>query len=159
MAQKRKILKRLADAAEVAAEAERLRIEQESAEDGPPSPGDVDFHITAVALGLHHAPVIEGWIHAAIIALGDYEGPDAPELFLQDVAARAPRYGVATTAKNLLAIRAGRYSRSCMGAPLAAYAMHCEAIGLPACPANPQVAPQPEARDLLESWIAGAMGA
>jgi hypothetical protein len=146
VAQKRKILKRLATAAEVAAEAQRLQYEHEAASAGPPSAAEVDLWVTQEALGLFHASITEGMIDAAIAALGDNEGPDVAELLLADLVERAKGYGLATTARKLLDIRAGTY-RGPWNAAYQAYSLHC----------RPSETPPAEARDLLASWVTFAL--
>lgn len=147
MAQKRKILKRLASAAEVAAEAQRLQYEQESANYGPPSARAVDLWVTLEALGMWHAPTTEDMIQAALAALYDHEGSDVADRFLADLVERARGFGLGTTAGVLLAIRAGTY-RGPWNREYQAYAGHCR-------PTEP--APSAEARDLLASWVVAAM--
>jgi hypothetical protein len=135
----------------IAAEAERLETERVLSEADEPLPPGVDpiqladLIVTVRAMGDFHHPTTAAILNDCVDAVPD-GGTDAGGDFLRAVVERGARYGIATTARQLLGIRAGNLPRWPSVAS-EAYAAHCK----------PGTAPKSEAaRALLEDWLATA---
>lgn len=143
--------KLIASRKQIAAEAARLEAERIAAEPDELPPGVdrqqvADLIVTRLAMGEAHHPTTAAILDDCLDVVPDGTD-DAGGDFLRAVVERGARYGIATTARQLLGVRAGTLPAG--AAPtFEAYAAHC----------RPGAVPKSEAaRAQLEDWLVTAL--